>query len=139
VERDAREGAVEAAAHQVGVQVEDGEVEDVVEDVVQDEVGLDGQHLQQRYIKAVSDRRKTTFIIVTVTDSNISCNIFIFSSKNSNSDYTRTEKTQLLQAITFIQTYAPENTDSFKFFEYLSFEFELGYFANLLQISRKII
>ena len=116
MERDAREGAVEAAAHQVGVQVEDGEVEDVVEDVVQDEVGLDGQHLQQRDIIAVSNRRKTTFIIVTVTNRNISCNIFIFSSKNSNSNYNKTEKTQLLQAITFIQTYAPKNTDSFKFF-----------------------
>ena len=139
MERDAREGAVEAAAHQVGVQVEDGEVEDVVEDVVQDEVGLDGQHLQQRDIIAVSNRRKTTFIIVTVTNRNISCNIFIFSSKNSNSNYNKTEKTQLLQAITFIQTYAPKNTDSFKFFEYLSFEFEFGYFANLLQISRKIM
>jgi len=45
------------------------------------------------------------------------------------------------------QTYAPKDTQRFKFgfefgfefFEYLSFEFEFEYFENLLQISKRII
>jgi len=45
VEGYAGEGAVEGGANQVGVGLEDGEVEDIVVDVVEDEVGLDCQYL----------------------------------------------------------------------------------------------
>jgi hypothetical protein len=43
-----------------------------------------------------------------------------------------------------VKVFSPElfkktSLPSFKFFEYLSFEFEFEYFANLLQITKKVI
>ncbi len=44
----------------------------------------------QRYVIAISNRKKTITITITITNSNSNNNIFIFSSNNSNSNYNKT-------------------------------------------------
>ena len=44
----------------------------------------------QRYVIAISNRKKTIIITITITSSNSYSNIFIFSSNNSNSNYNKT-------------------------------------------------
>ena len=44
----------------------------------------------QRYIIAISNRKTAIIITITITHSNSDCNIFIFSSINSNSDCNKT-------------------------------------------------
>ena len=44
----------------------------------------------QRYVIAISNRKKTIIITITITNSNSNNNIFIFSSNNSNSNYNKT-------------------------------------------------
>ena len=44
----------------------------------------------QRYVIAISNRKKTLIITITITNSNSNNNIFIFSSNNSYSNYNKT-------------------------------------------------
>ena len=52
--------------------------------------GSDPFIINQRYVIAISNRKKTIIITITITNSNSNNNIFIFSSNNSNSNYNKT-------------------------------------------------
>jgi hypothetical protein len=54
------------------------------------ERGLANLDHLQRYVIAISNRKKTIIITFTITNSNSNYNIFSFYSNNSNSNYNKT-------------------------------------------------